>query len=703
MKKKKSIAAAAAIAASAAAQAFAADPGGANMDEVMVTASRVERPLSTIPNTVTVINTAALEEQIAIHNDISTVLGNLIPSFSPSRQKMTNAGESLRGRKPLYMIDGVPQSSPLRDGGRDGHLIDTAVLARVEVLHGANAIHGLGASGGIINLITKKPTATFEQSLHVDGTFQAEDVGESGDYGLNYSVSNRFGNADVLASLGLRDSGIAYDANGKIIGADNTQGDTMDSRSLNVFLKSGYDWADRRVELTFNRYDIKGNNDWISVPGNVAQGIPSSAVRGTIPGEGARNKVTNLSLSYVDAEVFGHSLRAQVFSQDLQSIYGAEATPIATFQDPAYGPNLIDQSENNSEKLGLKVTLSKERVAGLPLGLVYGVDVLVDETWQSLIQTGRTWVPKSRYENYAPFVQAEFSGIDRLTVTAGARYEKSRLEVGDFTTLASARSQFVKGGKPQFSETLYNIGATYRLTDTWRTFANYAEAFSMPDVGRVLRGINIPNQSVASFLDVEPVLTENTELGLEYNGSGFDAQLAWFRSNSDLGQRLQRGTDGIYTVAREKTKIDGIEFRATWHATTADMLGLRYAGTNGRFDSNADGKVDSDLGGANIAPDRVNVSWDRAWSKLITSRLQVNHLLNRNFEDAAGASTARFDGYTTIDMSLDVEAFSGVVTAAVQNLTNEDYVTYYSQTSPLDVRYFKGLGRTFRLNYRVSF
>jgi iron complex outermembrane receptor protein len=92
---------------------------GARPEEVMVTATRVARPLSTIPNTVTVVNSAELEAQLAINNDISTVLGNLIPSFSPSRQKMTNAGESLRGRKPLYMIDGVPQSSPLREGGRD--------------------------------------------------------------------------------------------------------------------------------------------------------------------------------------------------------------------------------------------------------------------------------------------------------------------------------------------------------------------------------------------------------------------------------------------------------------------------------------------------------------------------------------------------------------------------------------------------------
>ena len=192
-----------AVALSSAASAADTSEGPGGVEEVMVTASRVARPLSTIPNTVTVVNSVELEAQLAINNDISTVLGNLIPSFSPSRQKMTNAGESLRGRKPLYMIDGVPQSSPLREGGRDGHIIDNAVIDRIEVLHGANAIHGLGAAGGIINLITKKPTDSLQQSLRIDGTFQTENIGESGDYGVAYSISDRFGNADFLASLEL--------------------------------------------------------------------------------------------------------------------------------------------------------------------------------------------------------------------------------------------------------------------------------------------------------------------------------------------------------------------------------------------------------------------------------------------------------------------------------------------------------------------
>lgn len=672
-------------------------------EEVVVTASRIERPLSTIPNTVTIINEAELTQQLAVNHDISTVLGNLIPGFSPSRQKMTNAGESLRGRKPLYMIDGVPQSNPLRSGGRDGRTIDPSMLARIEVLHGANAIHGLGASGGIINLITKTPTDELEQSIRLDTTFQQEDVAESANYGVTYSLSNTIGNADVLASLSYRETGIAYDAEGDLIGADNTQGDTMDSKTLNGFLKTGYSWDDQRIELTLNRYDIEGNNDWISVPGDVSAGIPSSAVKGVIDGEGARNKVTTISLSYSNKVFLGHSLRIQAFNQDFAATYGAEAIPLATFQDPAYGPDLLDQSQNNSEKLGMKITLARDEVAGLPLNLVYGLDLLRDETWQALIQTGRSWVPKSRYENYAPFLQTEFTGIDQVTITAGVRYEKSVLKVDDFTTLYSAGSQFVQGGEPDFSETLYNIGGTYQLTGQWRVFGNYAEAFSMPDVGRVLRGINLPDQSVDSFLDLTPILTENAELGIEFDHGSFNAQLSYYRSESDFGQRLQRGADGIFTVKREQTEIDGYEFRTSWALTENDLLGLRYAQTDGRYDSDDDGRVDTDLDGSNISPNRANLSWERSWTDGIHSRLQINHVRDRNFNNSEGVRTREFDGYTTVDMSAELSALGGTFNLAVQNLTNRDYFTYYSQTNPNDIRNFKGLGRSFSIGYQRQF
>ncbi|WP_439135699.1 TonB-dependent receptor [Pseudomaricurvus sp.] len=672
-------------------------------EEVVVTASRVERPLSTIPNTVTLIDQVDLTQQLSIQNDLSTVLGNLIPSFSPSRQKMSNAGESLRGRKPLYLIDGVPQSNPLRNGGRDGHTIDPLMLERVEVIHGANAIHGMGASGGIINLITKEPTEDLQQAVRFETTMQPEDSSDSIGYGASYSASGKVGEIDFLGSISYRTTGISYDADGEVVGVDNTQGDTMDSDTINAFLKVGHSWDEQRIQLTVNKYHLEGNNDWLQVDGDRANGIPTSSIEADVPGKVPSNDVTTINLQYSNEAILGQKLRVQVFSQDFEGTYGA--TPSGTFQDPSIAPDgtLFDQSQNNSEKYGMKLTLIKDDIAGLPINLVYGVDAYQDETWQELILTSRSWVPPTVYKNVAPYVQAEFTGIENVSVTAGLRREISKLEADDFTTLASYGSQFVAGGDIDFAETLGNIGATYQINDNWRVYANYSEGFSMPDVGRVLRGIDTPNESVETFLDLEPILTENQEIGVDFHSERFTAQLAYYASDSDFGQRLSRGADGIYTVNREKTEIDGFEFSSQWFATESDTFGLRYAYTDGRYDSDDSGSVDSDLDGANISPNRVNISWEHSWGESLSTRVQANVMMDREFEDANGVEYAEFDGYTTIDVSAQLQALGGNFVLGIQNLTNEDYFTYYSQTVGNDARNFKGIGRSMSLSYNYQF
>lgn len=672
------------------------------VEEIVISTTRANKPINTIPNTITLIDQQDLSQQININNDLSTILGNMIPSFAPSRQKMTSYGESLRGRDPLYMVDGIPQSNPLRDGSRDGHTIDPIMLERVEVIHGANAIHGLGAAGGIINLITRRPTQEFRQSLRVESFGQEEDLGESFGYGLNYSASGASGGFDMLGSVSLRSSGISYDANGTRIGFDNAQGDTMDADTRNLFFKGGYDFGDQRLELTVNDFELEGNNGWVGVPGDIAAGIPTTAVEGVVPGEAVKNDVTMVGLTYENEAILGHALRAQFFSQDFAATYGGGS--FGTFQDPAFGVTVYDQSQNNSEKRGMKLTLINDAIGDLPVSLVYGLDYLEDETWQQLVLTGRAWVPASNYKNTAYFAQAEFTGIDNLVVTTGYRHEQADLKVDDFTTLyAYNGGQFVEGGSPDFSENLFNIGATYQVTQNWRVFANASESFSMPDVGRVLRGIDIPGQDVATFLNLEPIVTENVEFGIEYAGDALSGQLSFYDSDSDLGQRLAANADGIFSVQRERTEIGGFEFRGQWAATPNDVLGLRFANTGGEYDANGDGSVDTDLSGANMSPNRVNLSWERIWTNTINTRLQVNNVRSRDFKNAAGATSLSFDGYITVDLYGEWQSALGDWRLGIQNLNNQDYFTYYSQTLGNNDRNFKGIGRSFSLSWNTQF
>ncbi|MEQ8207572.1 MAG: TonB-dependent receptor, partial [Woeseia sp.] len=203
--------------------------------------------------------------------------------------------------------------------------------------------------------------------------------------------------------------------------------------------------------------------------------------------------------------------------------------------------------------------------------------------------------------------------------------------------------------------------------------------------------------------NLTPIVTNNAELGIEHTTETTSLQLSYYTSESDFGQRLQLNGDGIYTVQREQMDIDGIELRLRWQASSDDTLDLRYAHTDGQYDSDDDGSADTDLAGANATPDRINLSWERSWTDRVSSRLQVNHLLDRTFRDATGASSSEFDGYTTLDLSSDVQVGNGIVQIGAQNLTNEDYFTYFSQTIGNNDRNFKGHGRTIRLSYRIEF
>ena len=75
-----------------------------------------------------------------------------------SSQAMNSLGETLRGRVPLRLFDGIPQSTPLRDGSRNSAFTDMDIVGRIEVINGPSAAEGIGAAGGIINYISKDAT-----------------------------------------------------------------------------------------------------------------------------------------------------------------------------------------------------------------------------------------------------------------------------------------------------------------------------------------------------------------------------------------------------------------------------------------------------------------------------------------------------------------------------------------------------------------
>ena len=685
--------------------AFAADDEARTLDRVVVSAStsRVPDSESALPNTITVIDREQLQQQLAITQDISQVLSNLVPSFAPSRQKLTNSGESLRGRKPLYLVDGVPQSTPLRDGGRDGHTIDPAMIERIEVIHGANALQGLGASGGIINIITKRAPredgASFQDVAASASTALPPESDGTG-YRASWLFGTRSGAFDFVGGASYARQGLYYDGNGDALAVNAVQGDLMDSRSHDLFAKAGWniDHA-RRLQLTANRYQLQGDNDYVVVPGDAVNDVPATSERGAPEGEGPRNRNTSVALDYSDKALAGGSLQAQVYWNDFSALYGG--SDWEDFWGDGRDPHWFDQSQNVSTKVGGKFTWSRGDFFDQRLRLTLGLDMARDRTYQELVVSDLNWVPETSYQSWSPFLQAEWWLSDSLMLTGGLRHERGKLEVDDYTTLPVYGSQRVEGGSPETSETLPNLGIVWHATGDLKLYASYAEGYTVADIGRVLRAIDEPGQRVDALVDLSPVVADNREIGLDYDDGRWLAHLAAYWSDSDLGSRLAFDpVTRTYNVARERTEISGVEGNLAFRFSDDGRIGLAYAATRGRYDSDGDGRVDSDLPGANVSPDRVTAFWTHVWTPRIDTRLQASHAFDRDFD----SSDNDFDGYTTVDLMARFGLPLGTLSVGVENLLGEQYTSYNSQTTPpRDDTYTAGRGRVLTLGWSHRF
>jgi iron complex outermembrane receptor protein len=674
-------------------------------DRIVVTAARTELPASALPLTVDVIKKAELDQQVAIAGSVVDAVANLSPSFSPTRQKLSGAGETLRGRSPLFAINGIPQSTPVRDGSRDGFTIDPFFLDRVELIYGSNALQGIGATGGVVNqVVAEAPKADGWSGRALLQGSAGDNFRDNGLGGKAAAlVAWRGGKLDATLGGAYEKRGVYYDGAGRIIGVDGAQGDTMDSASWSAFARLGLQLNDTaRIELFANRFQLKGDHEYVQVAGSRALNIPSTSVRGSPAGEPVSNRVETIDLTLTDSDLAGGKLTLQAFFNRSRDVFGGSIN--ATFQDVRIAPlnTLFDQSVNESRKLGARFGYERN-IAGV-LTATVGFDALWDKTAQSLLATGRYWVPPTTFRSLAPFAQLNLGLLDdKLRLAGGVRYEDVKLKVDDFVTLASYGARAVRGGSPSFRDALLNGGVIVEPVSGVRAYASYAEGYTIADVGRILRAINIPNVDIDNFLDVSPVVSNNREIGLEVKRGPLDGSVTYFWSSSKLGSLLVLNGAGVYDVQRQRIEIEGLEINLGVRLPVEGLrAGVGYAHLAGKTDTNADNRVDTDLDGANISPDRLNLSLDYAGGP-VTARVQTGFYLSRSFRGLPRAT--RFEGYNLTDAVVRYDTGFGGVTLAVSNLFDEDYITYNSDTVSVtdNLRFFSGRGRVFTLGWDVRF
>jgi iron complex outermembrane receptor protein len=676
-----------------------------NLPVVTVTATRNAKAVDKIPGAVSIITEKELAPQLMIADDPSQALATFVPGYAPSRQKLTQFGESLRGRTALILFDGIPQSNPLRNGAREGYFADTAIIERIEVISGASAIQGLGATGGIINYISRTPTRVgTEHTLDARLVTQFKD--DSLSWKTGYTLAHK-GAFDALVYLGKTSRAMAYDGNGRRIGMDTAQGDTMDSKADDVFVKLGHDFGDQRLQLSFNRFELAGDGDYLNVAGKRAEGITATALPGQSLGVPPTNSVRSVSLDWRHDALAGGVLSAQAYKQDFSALYGAGQFPV--FQDERIAPkgSLVDQSEIVAHKKGLRMTWLRPELLMRDLELTTGLDWLNDNSRQQLAATGRAWVPALDFTSVAPFAQLEYDA-GPLTIRGGVRREQARLDVATYTTLANYGSRVVEGGSLRFSETVKNLGVVWRPLDGWSVFASFNEGFGVPDVGLVLRGVNVAGRSVEQLLDLQPVITENQEVGFTWRGSRGSIGASYYDSRSDLGSQIRvNALTGIGSVERVPVVVKGWEMTGELKLSRQLNMFANYAHTDGKTAASAGAPLDVALGARSQGPDKLVLGANWAFAPGASARLQAAHFDSRNINQGRKVGTSlleeNFDGYAVADLALTYKAGWANLGLGIENLFDTHYVGYFAQTQRTEESYFSGRGRTFTVSVSRTF
>lgn len=683
------------------------------LDNVVISATRSPENIRNIASSVSVVSKKKLETEMAINPDLSSILANQVPGFAPTAQTGNNVGQNLRGRPMLVMVDGVSQSSPLRNAEVDLRSVDPSVLQQIEVLKGATAIYGNGAAGGLVNYVTLVPdtAAKFAGKTQVGLNGSLVNMKNAAGGRINQLVYGKIGKFDYVASGTYEQTGEYKDSKGDVVGPNYSLGETD---TYNAFAKIGYVPAkNQRIQFVYNTFSSLQNSNFTLVNGNLATGQKATGVLGKPLGKPTGVKYNhNFHLSYQIDSVFKNTnLNVDAFYQKRQDVFYVS---LGRF-DGGDGQSLA-----TNDKKGARLFLQTGIVKApqINLSLAYGLDFMKDKTAQPL-EDGRIWVPTMDMNNLAPFAQANLNLFKDLIFKTGVRYERVNIKVDDYRTLRTTNaagatltpSFEVTGGNLKYGTYLFNAALKYNKYAIFSPFVSFSQGFSVMDIGLALRDAKVKS---IDKINTDAVKVNNYEAGFEtiYEGLSFSASA--YTSTSKLGIEVvyDPATDQFNT-SRSPERIYGFELAANYILFPSLELGGSYSYTEGKRDLNGNGKYDDAedmyLNGRRISAPKYTGTV--TYRPLTVLELTLNYTgigsRNRFQKNASGV----YNGNEGAVKAYHIFSFAGNykvnkstrLSLGIENLFNRDYFPARAQWFMQPGFYSKGRGTAVNLGLSVSY
>ncbi|MCY1269857.1 Ferric aerobactin receptor [compost metagenome] len=720
------------------------------VDRTVVIGSRAPTSISELPGTVWVIDSTQLQEQTKAGVPFKEALGQLIPGLDIGPQGRTNFGQNLRGRSALVMIDGVSLNSS-RGISRQFDSIDPFNVERIEVLSGASAVYGGGATGGIINIVTRKGAAGAAQFSSEVGVRSG--LGHSDDHDWRAAQSVSGGSEQVSGRLAVayQKNGAAYDGNGDQVLMDITQTDLQYNQSVDVMgsldilfanghsLSLGAQWYDSGYDGDKGLYL---GQDFQALRGAADFDMRSGADYDLEP----KTERQQYNAIYHAPEVLGQDLYVQAYYRSEEMAF--QPFPNVRFTGAgAVNPlqSYYSASQQDTDYFGLKTVLVKEweRVT-----LNYGADFEWENftSSQSLFDlptaqasgglVADEYAKVGRYpgidtDSRSGFAQLSWKATDDLTLSGGWRRQWITTDIGDFVGATQqiliskglgTSADAIPGGEKDYDVDLYNLGAVYKLSQAQQVWANYSEGFELPDPAKYYgQGVYsaapvggrwvLQNSVNVEDSALDGIKTKQVELGWRHHDGSLDAQLAAFYAWSDKSITYNRTTLLVEQLSDKKRNY-GLEGQLSYWLNDNWQFGTSALAI--RSQQKVDDRWEKqDVTAASPSKATAFVGWQNG-----ETAVRLQGVRTFNLSDDGNLVGGRFDGndhkidgYTTFDLLGSQVLPVGTLNFGIQNLLDKDYTTvwgqraqvFYGTLAPTELFDYKGRGRTYSLSYSVDF
>lgn len=685
--------------------------------EVKVTASREGGALDTMSRNVTVISRRELLEQQEVATSVGDILAKLVPGLAPSSQTLTNTSQTLRGREVLVLIDGVPLNTN-RNISRDLFNITPSNIESIEVIHGGSAAYGGGAAGGIIyiNTLNAREDGPVFETIVSGGTSLTKFDEDALSGRLNQKVSGKKDQFDYLFSITGDQTQGFFDAEGDRIPPEPSQGDLSDTGTLDFLGKLGYEFGDQRLQFTTSYLDAEQDTDFVSDPSVNAfppGSVKARALEGLMLTDQTRNENLLMNLEYSKQSLWGSSIRGQAYYRD----YASRFSPFDG--RPFGGYNALVQTFLEAEVYGGRLTVDTplSNISPVPSSLLWGFDYNHEQGKQParifdgmvFDQSGgtefveldpeQTFVPETTTESRGIFGQLELYPLDTVTLRGGVRHEWVDVSFGNFTTLGQGND--IDGGSIDYTETTFNAGIVYQPVSSLDLFANYAQAFELPDIGLQLRFAPV-NFGVTDS-NLAPRITDNYEIGIRKRWKNMSTSLSAFYSESDLGSVQVEN----FSLVQQRTpeEIFGIEATADYLFNYQWKAGGTFSWLKGFEEDPATGDKTA-LNSLRIPPIKVTGYVEYSPYTWWDLRLQALYSGKRDdaFDDGVGFGGRSVDDYTILDLYSRFDAGPGDLRVGIENMLNNQYHTVFGQLlrNSQNTSHLAARGATLRVTYSLQ-